>query len=151
MTRRKRKPKTVTTRRLRLEFAWSIAAVAAFLCALTLAPKQRAFAASPGEQAAKNEKPYALIYGTVYGPDDRSVYGVKVKIRRLTDKKPRWELYSDHSGEFAQRVPAGKTDYVIWADLKGYKSPVYKSLRAGQEVTVHIENDERTDISLHLK
>jgi len=98
----------------------------------------------------KPEKPYALIYGTVYGPDDHSVYGVKVKIRRATEKKARWELYSDHSGEFAQRVPAGKADYVVWADLKDYKSFNYKHLAPGSEVTVHIQNDERQDISLHL-
>lgn len=104
---------------------------------------------SAGEQKA--EKPYALIYGTVYGPDDHSVYGVKIKIRRAGDKKPRWELYSDHSGEFAQRVPAGRADYVVWADLKGYKLLGPKHLDPGPEVTVHIENDERQDISLHLK
>jgi len=78
------------------------------------------------------------------------VHGVKVKIRRVNEKKARWELYSDHSGEFAQRLPAGKTDYVVWADLKDYKLPSGKHLRAGPEVTVHIENDERADIGLHL-
>jgi hypothetical protein len=100
---------------------------------------------------AKFEKPYALIYGTVYGPDNRVVYGVKVKIRRAEEKKARWELYSDHRGEFAQRVPAGRQDYVISADLKGYKSPDRKHLQLVQEVTVHIDNEERTDTSLHLK
>lgn len=99
----------------------------------------------------KPEKPYALIYGTVYGPDDHSLYGVKVKIRRANEKKARWELYSDHSGEFAQRVPAGKADYVVWADLKDYKAVGPKHLQPGPEVTVHIQNDERQDISLHLK
>jgi len=104
--------------------------------------------ASPDE---KKEKPYALIYGTVFGPDNRAVYGVKVRIRRADEKKPRWELYSDHSGEFAQRVRAGQADYVVWADLKGYKPMDHKELRPGPEVTVHIQNDERSDISLHLK
>jgi hypothetical protein len=105
--------------------------------------------AGAGEK--KSEKSYALIYGTVYGPDDHSVYGVRIKIRRADDKKARWELYSDHSGEFAQRVPAGKADYVVWADLKGYKYLGTKHLNPGPEVTVRIENDERQDISLHLK
>ncbi len=120
-------------------------------CAEVAGLPRPASAAPVGDKAKKAEKPYALIYGTVYGPDDRAVYGVKVKIRRATDKKARWELYSDHAGEFAQRVPAGKTDYIVWADLKGYKSPVYKHLQPGPEVTVHIENDERQDIGLHLK
>jgi hypothetical protein len=102
-------------------------------------------------QSKKSEKIYALIYGTVYGPDDRAVYAVKVHIRRSDQKKPKWELYSDHAGEFAQRVPAGPGTYVIWADLKGYKSLNGKKLQAGTPVTVEIQNDERADISLHLK
>lgn len=104
--------------------------------------------------AASNQsgprKKYALIIGTVWGPQDRPVYGVKVKIRRAKDKRPKWELYSNHSGEFAQRVPPGKEDYVISADLKGYKPSDGKPLRLVQEVTVHVEYDERVDTGLHL-
>jgi len=97
-------------------------------------------------------KPYALIAGTVWGPDDRPVYGVTVKIRRATDKpnKVRWEVYSDHMGEFAQRVPAGDAEYIIWADLKSFKSNNGKALRLVKEVTVHIFGDEREDTGLHL-
>lgn len=90
------------------------------------------------------KKDYALIYGTVWGPDDRPAPGVRVSIRKATDKKPRWELISDRSGEFAQRVPVGAQDYIVRADLK---------LPKGQprpEVKVHIDDNEREDISLHL-
>lgn len=97
-----------------------------------------------------HEKPYALIFGTAWGPDNLPVYGVKVKIRRADQKKAKWEIYSDHHGEFAQRVPAGKADYVVWADLKGFKSSDGSKLLAGPEVTVHVDNDERQDIGLHL-
>jgi len=96
------------------------------------------------------DQPYALIFGTVWSPDDRPAHGVKVKIRRENESKFRWELYSDHNGEFAQRVPAGREDYVVAADLKGYKSPDGRPLRA-DEVKVHVENDERVDIGVHLK
>jgi len=95
-------------------------------------------------------KPYALIAGTVWGPDDHPVYGVMVKIRRPKDKKPKWEVYSDHLGEFAQRVPAGESDYILSADLKGLKTTDGRSLRLVKEVTVHIYNDEREDTGLHL-
>jgi len=108
-------------------------------------------ASSAAERNDKKPRPYALIFGTVWGPDDHPVYGVKVKIRRAGQKKPRWELYSDHNGEFAQRLPTGKADYVVWADLQGYKSPAGKALQLVSEVNVHIENDERADIGLHLK
>lgn len=98
----------------------------------------------------KHEKPYAVIFGTVWGPDDHPVYGVKIKIRRENEKKVRWELYSDHNGEFAQHVPAGKQDYIIWADTKGHKSANGNQLR-GEEVKVHVDADERVDTGLHLK
>ena len=95
-------------------------------------------------------KPYALIAGTVWGPDDRPVYGVTVKIRRSKDKKAKWEVYSDHMGEFAQRVPAGESDYILSADLKHFKPADGKPLRLVQDVTVHIYSDEREDTGLHL-
>lgn len=89
--------------------------------------------------------PYALLFGTIYGPNDLPAYGVRIKIRRADQKKPKWELMSDHQGEFAQRVPAGKADYIISADVKtpnGQPKP---------ELTVHVDNDERKDFVLHLK
>jgi len=97
-------------------------------------------------------KPYALIAGTVWGPDDRPVYGVTVKIRKSSDKpnKVRWELHSDHLGEFAQRIPAGESDYVLSADLKGFKPADGKPVHLVQEVTVHVFGDERQDVGLHL-
>ena len=110
--------------------------------ALLLLP---AAAAGPTAPEKAKEKPYALIFGTVFGPDAKAVAGVKVKIRRADQKKAKWELYSDRRGEFAQRVPAGKADYVVWADLPGPKD------QPRQEVTVHVVNDERVDINLHLK
>jgi hypothetical protein len=97
-----------------------------------------------------HEQPYALIFGTVWGPDNRPVYGVKVRIRRESEKKARWEQYSDHNGEFAQRVPVGPQDYVVWADLKGYKSLQGNQLHP-DDVKVHIDGKERADTGLHLK
>jgi len=102
------------------------------------------------QKQLKPNQPYALIFGTVWGPDDRPVFGVPVKIRRVQDKRARWELYSDHRGEFAQRISAGKADYVVWADLKNFKPTDAKPLHSGQEVAIHVEGDERVDVSLHL-
>jgi hypothetical protein len=106
--------------------------------------------AAPEPQKLKPTDPYALIFGTVWGPDNHPVYGITVKIRRVPDKKPKWELYSDHSGEFAQRVAAGKADYIVWADLKGVKTTDGHALHLAEEVSVHVEYDERVDIGLHL-
>ena len=156
MTRRK-KAKTVTIRRTGMDglcsrwlafpsFPGVLFKVAVVLLCLWVI-------AAPGSAAAsdkKTEKPYALIYGTVWGPDARPVYGVKVKIRRADQKKPKWELYSDHQGEFAQRVPAGQADYIIVADPKGYKAASGRPLRLAQEVKVHVTYDEREDVGVHL-
>jgi hypothetical protein len=104
------------------------------------------FAASCLSAAADSKQherdPYALLFGTLYGPDDRPAYGVKIKIRRADQKKAKWELVSNHQGEFAQRVPAGKADYIVTADVKGTPKP---------ELTVHVDNDERKDFVLHMK
>ncbi len=110
-------------------------------------------AVSPVPSAAqKPGQPYALIFGTVWGPDNHPVYGVHVKIRRATDKpkKVRWDQYSDHHGEFAQRVPAGEADYILSTDPKGVKLSDGTVLRLPEEVKVHIYNDERQDTGLHL-
>jgi hypothetical protein len=111
----------------------------------------RAIFASPavGLQSALPQsydlkKDYALIYGTVWGPDDHPVAGVPIKIRRSSDKKPKWELVSDRNGEFAQRVPIGTQDYIVEADIKTPKGQLKP------QATAHIDNNERTDISLHL-
>jgi len=90
------------------------------------------------------KKDYALIYGTVWGPGDHAKPGVPVTIRRAFDKKPKWELVSDRSGEFAQRVPVGAQDYIVQADIKTPKG------QPKPEVTVHIDGNERKDVSLHL-
>jgi hypothetical protein len=139
----------VTIRKLRpLRLIWfSLLTILAVLFVLP------ALSSRDGILAAQNsDKPYALIFGTVWGPDDRPVYGVTVRIRRASDKpkKVRWEVYSDHRGEFAQRVPAGESEYILTADLKHFKSPDGKPLHLLQEVTVHVYNDEREDTGLHL-
>jgi len=89
--------------------------------------------------------PYALIFGTVWGPGERPVYGIHVTLRRASEKKNRWEAMSDHRGEFAIRVPAGKVDYVLVPDLKHAKN------KALPETRIHVENDERVDIGVHLE
>ena len=105
--------------------------------------------AARGADPAKG-KDYALIFGTVFDTEGHQLYDVKVKIRRADEKKAKWELYSNHAGEFAQRVPPGPADYIVWADVKGYKLDDGRRLRPGEEVKVHIASDERQDVSLHL-
>jgi hypothetical protein len=141
--------KTVTTRKPRLLSTpkiFTIAFIGVSLARFGSSP----LSATP--QQVKPGQPYAVIFGTVWGPDNRPVYGVTVKIRRATDKpkKTRWEVYSDHHGEFAQRVPAGEGDYILSANVKGIKGPDGRPLHLADEVKVHVYNDEREDTGLHL-
>jgi len=139
----------VTIRKLRpLRLIWfSLLTILAVLFVLPVLSSRDGLLA-----AQKSDQPYALIFGTVWGPDDRPVYGVTVRIRRASDKpkKVRWEVYSDHRGEFAQRVPAGESEYILTADLKHFKSPDGKPLHLLHEVPAHVYNDEREDTGLHL-
>lgn len=99
----------------------------------------------PTPQGASTAKDYALIYGTVWGPDNQPVAGVPITIRRSIDKKPKWQLVSDRRGEFAQRVPPGNDDYIVQADIKVPKG------EPKPEIKVHIDNNERQDVGIHLK
>ncbi len=154
MRKKKWRAKTVTSSLARRVFS-SFHAHRAFSSTLVvLLVASAAPSLSPSAHAGNNKlKPtddYALIFGTVWGPDDHPVYGIKVEIHRAPGKKPHWELYSDHSGEFAQRVPAGEADYIITADLKGVKTKDGQPVHLQEPVTVHVEYDERVDMSLHL-
>jgi hypothetical protein len=103
----------------------------------------------------KSAKPFAVIFGTAYGPDDRPLYGVKIKIHPVEKKHPSWDLASDHRGEFAAHVPPGPGDYVIqgegeYAPQENGKPQMSKKKKFKGETKVHIDNTERRDISLHL-
>lgn len=96
--------------------------------------------------AAEKHKPYALIYGTVYAPDDSLAQGVRILIRQQDGKKRKYELISDRRGEFAQRVPLGPATYTVSIDRKS----LVKGIKPGKDLAVKIERDERQDIALHL-
>jgi hypothetical protein len=105
-----------------------------------------------GRDAPKPQR-QAFIFGTVWGPDNRALPGIEVKIRRANynEKKARWTVYSNRRGEFEAAVPAGNADYIVWAVTKHYKLPDGNRLQDSPEVTVQVENDERADTGLHLK
>lgn len=104
----------------------------------------------------QKEKPYALIFGTAFGPNDHPLYGVKITIRPQKKKHSSWDLISDHRGEFAQRVPPGPGDYVIHGEAEyapvgeDGKPQLSKKMRLKGDTKVHVENEERLDISVHL-
>ena len=116
--------------------------VAALIALLLL--NSAALLASPSPADRRHGEPYALIYATVWGTGAETIYGVKVQLRRQGDKKVIGEQISNHTGEVAFRVPAGKQDYTLTADVKLSKG------KTKPTVTAHVENDERVEVSLHL-
>jgi hypothetical protein len=97
-----------------------------------------------GDKKKKPTPPYAVVAGSVFDAEGRSVRGLKITIRRADEKKPRWEVVSDARGDFAQRVPAGRADYIVRPELKD------KQAAENAEVKVHIENEEQQSVALHL-
>jgi Carboxypeptidase regulatory-like domain len=71
-------------------------------------------AASPGKPATKKytHADDFLIRGTVFTDKGLSFPGAQLRIRRSTEKKFRWETYTNSRGDFAIRVPRG-SDYEI--------------------------------------
>ncbi|HLY99460.1 MAG TPA: hypothetical protein VKT33_10400 [Candidatus Angelobacter sp.] len=101
-------------------------------------------------------KHYALIFGTVFGPDEQPFYGARILIHPQGKKHPKWELSSDHVGEFAVRVPPGPEDYVVEVQaeivpVENGKPQMHKKKRVQDQTTLHITKEERQDIGLHLK
>lgn len=99
------------------------------------------------------KKHYGLIFGTAYGPDDRPLYGVRIKIHPVDKKNPSWELFSDHRGEFAQRVPPGPSDYIISGEgeFALTENGAVKKRKIKAETKVHIDSEERQDVGLHFR
>lgn len=154
--------KTVNTSGRHIAMAALPAVLALALAASALAGIQNAGQETPDQKTGdpkenarpkSKEKPYGVIFGTAYGPDDHPMYGVRVTIHPEGHKKPSWELMSDHRGEFAQRVPPGPGDYVVTGEVEiiplvdGKKS---KKKRLKGETKVHLNGEEQQDFSLHM-
>ena len=60
-----------------------------------------------------------LIIGTVFTDKAYAFPGVHLRVRRSTEKKFRWETYTNSRGEFAIRVPQG-AEYEIVVVAKGF-------------------------------
>lgn len=82
-----------------------------------------------------------LLFGTVFTQQGLSLPGAEIKVRRVREKKFRWEANSDRRGEFGVRVPMGE-DYEIAIKAKGY-SPMTR--------TVDAKSTNRVDLVFRLQ
>jgi hypothetical protein len=60
-----------------------------------------------------------LIIGTVFTDKAFAFPGVRLRVRRATEKKFHWEAYTNSRGEFAIRVPQG-SEYEMVIVAKGF-------------------------------
>jgi hypothetical protein len=82
-----------------------------------------------------------LITGTVFDNHGLSLKGVRLRIRRESEKKNRWETYTNFRGEFAIRVPQGE-DYEVEVQTKGFAKQsrtVDANQGTDQKVIFHME------------
>ena len=94
--------------------------------ALVASPPQAQAAPPEGSQAnspSKGKKkplPVYLIIGTVFDEKALSFPAVRVRIRQTSEKKFRWETYTNSRGEFAVRVPEGN-EYEVQVQARNFK------------------------------
>jgi hypothetical protein len=76
----------------------------------------------PSSSSSKRGKTHAndfLVIGTVFTDKAYALPGAKIRVRRSSEKKFRWETYTNSRGEFAFRVPQGE-EYEIVIIAKGF-------------------------------
>lgn len=81
---------------------------------------------SSGTSSSKRKYSHAndfLIRGTVFTDKALSFPGVQLHIRRVGEKKFRWQDQTNSRGEFAFRVPQG-TQYEMVVHIKGFADQI---------------------------
>jgi hypothetical protein len=80
---------------------------------------QTASSSSSGGKRGHGKVNDFLILGTVFNQNAYAFPGAHIRARRTTEKKFRWETYTNSRGEFALRVPQGE-EYEIVVNAKGF-------------------------------
>lgn len=97
-------------------------------------PQQESSSSKPssGQHASKHGDDF-LVRGTVFTQEGLSLPGAELRIRRASEKKPKWEAVTNSRGDFAVRVKMG-SDYEVAVRAKGFKD---------QSVSVDAKTGER--------
>ena len=76
-------------------------------------------ASSSSSKHARSHAADFLIIGTVFTDRAMAFPGVQLRVRRASEKKYRWQTYTNSRGEFAIRVPQG-AEYEMVILAKGF-------------------------------
>jgi hypothetical protein len=82
-----------------------------------------------------------LIFVDVFSGQGFALSGARVRVRRATEKKFRWEGTSDHQGEVAFRVPPGE-EYEVTIEARGFQGQTHK---------VDARQENRADLTFRLE
>src|SRR5258706_13713424 len=98
----RKRPRTATIRRARPRS--SMACVCSAACLVLLLVVSSPLSGGDKPKPKPKPKDSALIFGTVWAPDNTPVHGIEVNIRPADHKKAKWRVYSNGLGEFEQQV-----------------------------------------------
>ena len=90
--------------------------------------------------------PSFLIVGTVFDENALSLPGVRVRVRRIDEKRSRWETYSNSRGEFAVRVVPGY-EYEVTVHMNKYQDQsevVNSKVDVQQRLSIKLQPAEPT-------
>lgn len=98
--------------------------------------------------AKKGKFPPYVILGTVFNENALSYPNVRLQVRRLNEKKFRWDTYTNSRGEFAVRVPEGQ-EYELFIHEKNYKDVSVKVTADNsvieQRLSIRLEKTDEKD------
>jgi hypothetical protein len=100
---------------------WAAALLAPIVFLTSAAPSsqpQSSSSSKNGKQKYSHANDF-LIRGTVFTDKALSFPGVQLRIRKVAEKKFRWQDQTNSRGEFAIRVPQG-AQYEIVVGVKGF-------------------------------
>jgi hypothetical protein len=111
----------------RNSFAVALFAALIFFVAPRLAAQDPAPAVPPAPQDESSSQQKRaghhgddfLVRGTVFTPQGLALPGAALRIRRVSEKKFRWQTIANSRGEFAVRVKMG-ADYQVTVHVKGF-------------------------------
>ena len=102
------------------------------------------FANEPGGGVQSSSSSHAhdfVIFATVFNDQGFALYGARVRVRRVEEKKYRWEAMSDHQGELGIRVPQD-AEYEITVEARGFKTQTRK---------IDAQQGNRLDVTIRME
>jgi hypothetical protein len=124
-----------------LIFMWRSIFLLALACSLMIASAPAARAAAQSSSSSKSHTRDFLIFATVFTDRGFALPGARVRVRRLEEKKFRWEGMSDSRGELGIRVKQG-AEYELTVEARGFKPQTRK---------VDATDDNRQDLTIQME